>query len=244
MLEIENLSKTFRTGLLAPDPVPVLCGINLKVPPGEILGLVGRSGEGKSTMARIIMGREKPDRGHILWKGKDIFTLRGKEKRAYRSQVQMISQNCDTALNPHDSVENVVGEIFLVKGRKAHARITRKKITMILEGVGLDAGHLDRYPYELSGGERQRVMVARTMALAPDLVIADEATASLDVTTQARIMNLMCTAAITHKTSLIIISHDMDLVRAVCHRAAILEKGTIVWNGPACQLPASLQSST
>jgi ABC-type glutathione transport system ATPase component len=232
MLEVRDLVKSHGKGVFKRVETRILNGVSLEVQPGEVLGIIGNSGAGKSTLAHLMMGEGQPDSGQVLMNGHDIFDLKGKAKAQYKRRVQLISQNCDTALNPYFTVAESIREIFLVHGRQAFQRTTREDIKTILEQVGLLETHMARYPSELSGGQLQRVIIARAMALAPEVIIADEPTSSLDLSTQAQVMNLILSVTAKINAALVLISHDMALVAAICHRVVVLENGIITRSGP------------
>ncbi len=236
MLEVRELVKSHGRGVFKRTATRILNGVSLEIQPGEVLGIIGKSGAGKSTLAHLLMGAGPPDSGTILMDGRNIFDLKGKAKAQFKRRVQLISQNCDTALNPHFTMTESIREIFLVHGRQAYNRTTRGDIKKLLEQVGLSEAHMARYPSGLSGGELQRVIIARAMALAPDVIIADEPTSSLDLSTQAQVMKLILSVTSKINASLVLISHDIGLVAAVCDRVAVLENGIITGMGPAREM--------
>ncbi|MCG8567576.1 MAG: ABC transporter ATP-binding protein, partial [Desulfobacterales bacterium] len=207
-LAVKGLNFSLGSGWLKRRRKPILKDLRFDLYPGEILGIVGPSGVGKSTLARLIMGRARPHSGTIALDGRDIFSLGKGERKDFHCRVQMVGQHSDTALNPYGRVRDAVKEIFRVEGRRAHARVTDGRIQGILAGVGLGPEYLDRRPAQLSGGERQRVVIGRILALNPRLIVADEAVTGLDPLTRSRIIPLMTRAVAKEGASMIFISHD------------------------------------
>ncbi len=197
----------------------------------EIMGLVGESGCGKTTTARLIAGLLKPHSGSIFLDGVDLAKLSEGEKRKVRRSVQVIFQDPVSSLNPRMRVGSIIGEPLWIHGeRSAKARLNR--IRSLLREVGLPEDVIHRYPYELSGGQRQRVGIARALALEPALVIADEPVSALDVSIQAQVLNLIQGIHEKRELAIILISHDLSVVRAVCQKLAIMYMGRIVEMGP------------
>lgn len=227
MLKIENISKTYSRGVIKKKWVPALKNISLNIHQGEILGLIGQSGSGKTTLTKILLKTIKPDSGRITTEGRDILSFKGETLREFRRSIQVIPQNSETALNPRFKIQKSLTEIFRLKSKKRFQEIQIDFLISMLEEVGLGEEHLDRYPYQLSGGELQRVMIARAMALEPKLIIADEATSNLDVLSQAQVIHLLLNLTRKNRSTMLFISHDIELVNVICHRVAILKKGCI-----------------
>ncbi len=200
--------------------------VSFSVTPGETLGLFGKSGSGKTTIGRCIVGLEKPTGGEIWVNGKDVLSMDKREFRKLRPKVQIIFQHPETSLDPRmKAFEN------LIEPLKLHSRL--KKDALLKRGeelaklTGLLPEHLARYPNQLSGGEIQRIVLARIMALSPDFIVADEPTSMLDVSVQAQILRLMQKLQIETGVSYLLISHDLEVLRKLCHRIAYLENGII-----------------
>lgn len=204
----------------------VFKNVSFSVTRGETLGLFGRSGSGKTTIGRCIVGLEKPTGGEILVRGVDILKMEKKEFRKLRPKIQMIFQHPETSLDPRmKAFENLIEPLKLHSGLKRDALMKRGE--ELAELTGLRPEHLARYPGHLSGGEIQRVVLARIMALSPDFIVADEPTSMLDVSVQAQILRLMQKLQRETGVSYLLISHDLEVLKNVCHRIAYLENGTI-----------------
>ena len=231
LLEVVNLKKYFpiRRGLLgrvvgyvkAVDNVSFNIGVN------EVYSLVGESGSGKTTVARCILRLYEPTSGKILFEGKDITKLKGKDLKDYRRKVQAVFQNPFLSLNPRMRIIDIVAEPLL-----AHMEISkseaRKSATELLERVGLSASLARRFPSDLSGGQAQRVAIARALALKPKLIVLDEPTSALDVSVQAQILNLLEDLSKEYKLSYLLISHDLSVVRYISDRVGVMYLGNIV----------------
>ena len=225
LFEIDSLTKSFDVGgkkkLIAVD------GISLKIKKGEILGLVGESGCGKSTLGRTITRVYEPTAGKILYKGKDITKLRGKDSKQYASEVQMIFQDPYASLDPRMTIGDIIKE-----GMKIHKIGTDAERTdrmyELLELVGLSKEHALRFPYEFSGGQRQRVGIARALAVNPEFIVCDEPVSALDVSIQAQIINLLKSLQQKLGLTLLFIAHDLSVVRYVSDRVGVMYLGSLV----------------
>lgn len=199
----------------------------------EVLGLVGESGSGKTTIGRMVMRLLPPTRGRILFDGVDLTALSGRALRAQRRRFQMVFQDPYASLNPRMRVREIVEEPLLVHGIDPDPSSRRGRVARLLERVGLSSRDMERLPREFSGGGRQRVGIARAIACGPELLVADEPIASLDLSMGAQIINLFSSLVETEAMSLLFISHDIPMVRYLSDRVAVLYRGRIVESGPA-----------
>ncbi|UZJ33278.1 ABC transporter ATP-binding protein [Streptomyces endophytica] len=212
--------------------ISAVAGISLTVRRGETFGIVGESGCGKSTLGRLAVGLEAPTTGTVEIAGRDLATLRGGELRAHRREVQLMFQDSAAAMDPRMRVGAVLTEPLVIQGIGDRAA-RQRRIAGLLDDVGLPRGAVDRYPHEFSGGQRQRLGLARALALAPSLVVADEPVSALDVSVQAQILNLMRALQREKGLSYLFISHDLAVVRHVADRVGVMYLGKLVETGPA-----------
>jgi peptide/nickel transport system ATP-binding protein len=206
-------------------------GVSLAVYPGETLGLVGESGCGKSTLGRCLMRLFEITDGKILLNGADISHLSLRQLRPFRRQMQMVFQDPYASLNPRRRVGDLIAEPMRVHGRGSRSEI-EARLRELMDLVGLQHDHLNRFPHEFSGGQRQRIGVARSLALEPQLIIADEPVSALDVSVQAQIVNLFADLQERLGLTYIFIAHDLSVVRQVSNRVAVMYLGAIVESGP------------
>ena len=209
--------------------------LNLRIESGEIVGLVGESGSGKSTVARCLLRLIPPTSGDILFEGKSILKLRGKEERAFRQAAQIVFQDPTATLNPRFTVQRTLAEPLRVHQITSRAnRLDR--IRQLLEAVHLREDHLPRYPHQLSGGERQRVVIARALATNPRFLILDEPTSALDASVQVRIISLLKELKERFDMTYLIISHDLSVIRHLCERVVVMYLGEAIEHAPAAEL--------
>jgi peptide/nickel transport system ATP-binding protein/oligopeptide transport system ATP-binding protein len=212
--------------------VQAVDGVDFDVMRGETLGIVGETGCGKSTTARLIMRLLEPTAGEIRFEGEDITKLKGSRLKATRREMQMIFQDPYSSLNPRKTVGATIAQPFAIHGLLKDKGERKRAVQELLETVGLSPEHYNRYPHEFSGGQRQRIGVARALALKPKLLIADEPVSALDVSIQAQVLNLLREMQRELGLTLVFIAHDLSVVRHMCDRVAVMYLGRIVEIGP------------
>ena len=208
-------------------PVRAVDGVSFAIAPGETLGLVGESGCGKSTVSNAVVGLIAPTRGSVRVLGTEMAGADRATKHALRARVQMVFQDPVTSLNPRMSVGAAVGEPLLVRGIARGAAL-RARVGELLDEVGLRPEHAGRYPHQFSGGQRQRIVIARALALRPDLLVCDEPVSALDVSVRAQILNLLVALQARRGMASLFVSHDLAVVRHVCDRVAVMYLGRLV----------------
>jgi peptide/nickel transport system ATP-binding protein len=203
-------------------------GISFEVQPGETLGIVGETGCGKSTTARLILRLLDPTSGSIQFEGEEISAASGTRLKELRREMQMIFQDPFSSLNPRKTVGTIIGEPFTIHGMKKGEGERKQAVQDLMEQVGLHPEHYNRFPHEFSGGQRQRIGVARALALKPKLIVADEPVSALDVSIQAQILNLLKELQRELGITLVFIAHDLSVVRHMCDRVAVMYLGKVV----------------
>jgi peptide/nickel transport system ATP-binding protein len=233
LVEIRDLVKHFplTRGIVVQrqvGAVHAVDGVNLDIHEGETLGLVGETGCGKSTMARLITRLLTPTSGSILFEGEDIATRTKAEMKPLRREMQIIFQDPYSSLNPRKTIGAILGEPFIIHRVERDDQKRKRRVQELMEQVGLNPEHYNRFPHEFSGGQRQRIGVARAVALKPKLVIADEPVSALDVSIQAQVLNLLRQLQRDLGLTIVFISHDLSVVRHMCERVAVMYLGKVV----------------
>ncbi len=233
MIEVRELSKIYRSGMLGREQKKALDGVSFTLADGETLGVIGESGCGKSTLSLILSKLLNASSGTVSLGGQDVSALKGKALKEYHKRVQIIFQNPETALDPRMKIEKCILEaIRNYRLVPRNGPEERQLLEELSAKVGLQKEHLGRYCWELSGGQIQRAVLARVIALEPELLIADEPTSMLDVSVQAQILRLIKDLQAKLRFSMLFISHDLDVVRAVSDRVLVIRRGSIVEAGP------------
>jgi len=231
MIEVTGLARHYRT---ADGVVRAVDGVDFTVAAGETLGLVGESGCGKSTTARLLVALEKPTSGRIVVDGIDVTASRGTRLRQLRRSIQLVFQDPYASLNPRRRIAATLAEVLAVHGL-ARGTAATQRIGELLEMVGLPASVADRYPHQLSGGQRQRIGIARALAVEPRVLVLDEPVSALDVSVRAEVMNLLASLRASLGLTYLFISHDLGMVRHLCDRIAVMYLGKVVelgdWQG-------------
>ncbi|NLU67329.1 dipeptide ABC transporter ATP-binding protein [Streptomyces sp. HNM0574] len=241
ILEVRDLVKHFplTQGIVLKrqvGAVKAVDGVSFTLGRGETLGLVGESGCGKSTVAKLVTHLEKPTSGEIRYKGEDITGLSGKALKAVRRNIQMVFQDPYTSLNPRMTVGDIIGEPYDIHPEVAPKGDRRRRVRELLEVVGLNPEYINRYPHQFSGGQRQRIGIARGLALRPEVIVADEPVSALDVSVQAQVVNLMERLQDEFDLSYIFIAHDLSVVRHISDRVGVMYLGRIVEIGSESEI--------
>lgn len=231
LLEVRNLVKHFPVGGgMFGGPVATVRAVDdvsFSVRRGEIFAIVGESGSGKSTTARVVLGLEEPTSGTVRFAGDDLRALRGRRLKEARRQLQVVFQDPDGSLDPRMKVGDIISEPLRIHG-VGNRRHRRERAVAMIERVGLQWEHADRYPRQFSGGQRQRIAIARSLALDPQLLICDEPVTALDVSVQAQILNLLQDIQSEERLAYLFIAHDLSVVRQIADRVAVMYLGQMV----------------
>ncbi|MFP5336515.1 MAG: ATP-binding cassette domain-containing protein [Actinomycetes bacterium] len=217
-------------------PFPVLHGVSVAIDEAETLGLVGESGSGKTTLGRAVLGLAPVSAGRITFAGQDITRASRRERRRLSRDLQVVFQDPYTSLNPSLTVGDILAEPLGIQG--VTGQDARSRVRDLLDRVHMPADAMARLPREFSGGQRRRIAIARGLALKPRLIVCDEPVSALDLSTQARVLDLLLEIQLLSRIAYLFISHDLDVVRHMSHRVAVMYRGEIVEQGAATQVTA------
>ncbi|WP_225838891.1 ABC transporter ATP-binding protein [Streptomyces sp. NK08204] len=241
ILEVSGLVKHYplTQGILFKKQVgsvKAVDGVDFTLGKGETLGIVGESGCGKSTVARLLCNLERPTAGSIRFKGEDITKLSGRALKAVRRNIQMVFQDPYTSLNPRMTVGDIIGEPYDIHPEVAPKGDRRRRVRELLDVVGLNPEYINRYPHQFSGGQRQRIGIARGLALRPEIIVADEPVSALDVSVQAQVINLLDRLQADFDLSYVFIAHDLSIVRHISDRVGVMYLGRILEIGTDAEI--------
>lgn len=234
LLDVQNVVVEYPIKGFRKEPFQALKGVSLDIRPGETVGLVGESGSGKTTLGRAVLGLAPVTGGQIVYRGSDIAHLGRSARKALSSEIQVVFQDPYTSLNPSLTIEQILVEPLTV--RKVAKKDASKRVLDLLDQVGLPSNAADRLPREFSGGQRQRIAIARALALDPRLIVCDEPVSALDLSTQARVLDLFKEIQERTGVAYLFVSHDLAVVRHLSHRVAVMYHGEIVEWGAGDQV--------
>jgi len=234
VLNVRDLDVTYPGKGFKKSGFKALNSVSIEIAKGETLGLVGESGSGKTTLGRSVLGLAPISSGTIEFLGQDITKASRSDRKVLSRDLQVVFQDPYTSLNPSMEVGQILAEPLQIQGMEGAE--AKKRIAQLLDQVGLPSDALRRLPREFSGGQRQRVAIARALALSPKLIVCDEPVSALDLTTQARILDLFLQIQLDTGVSYLFVSHDLDVVRHISHRVAVMYKGEIVEQGLAAKV--------
>lgn len=235
VFDVQNLEMTYKAG--RGRSVKAVKGVSFTLAPGEVAGIVGESGSGKSTVAKALTLLEKPSGGKVLYRGRDVWRFSAAERKDYRRRVQMVFQDATGSLNPRMTVRAMLSEAL------RHGPSPKRDPAELLDLVGLAHTVLDQYPREMSGGQCQRASFARALAMEPEVLVADEPVSALDVSVQARILNLLRELRSRLNLAVVLIAHDLAVVRNVADTVCVMKEGLFVDKGPAEEVFANPAST-
>ncbi|GAB3808552.1 ATP-binding cassette domain-containing protein [Humibacter antri] len=236
LLDIVDVDVTYPRAGFRAEPFKALDSVTLDVRAGETMGLVGESGSGKTTLGRAVLGLAKITSGRVEFDGRDITHLGRRERRALAADIQVVFQDPYSSLNPAMTVAQILTEPLRARGMSRAA--ARAKVADLLDRVALPTGAADRTPREFSGGQRQRIAIARALALDPRLIVCDEPVSALDLSTQAKVLDLFIEIQERTGVAYLFISHDLAVVRHISHRVAVMYRGGLVETGDGDQVTA------
>lgn len=231
ILKVESVVVEYPAKGFRKAPFKALHGVSIDIAKSQTLGLVGESGSGKTTLGRALLGLAPVTEGKIDFLGEDITRASRKKRQSLSRDIQVVFQDPYTSLNPSMEIGQILAEPLEIQG--VNATDAKKRIASLLDQVGLPQDSISRLPREFSGGQRQRVAIARALALSPKLIVCDEPVSALDLTTQARILDLFLQIQRDTGVAYLFISHDLDVVRHISHNVAVMYKGEIVEQGAA-----------
>lgn len=239
LLEVKDLVVEYPGKGFRAKPFRALKGVSIDIRPGETVGLVGESGSGKTTLGRALLGLAPVTSGSVVYDGRDIGHLSRSARRDLSSEIQVVFQDPYSSLNPSMTIEQILTEPLTAGG--AAARDAKARVKDLLDRVGLPDGARTRLPREFSGGQRQRIAIARALALGPKLIVCDEPVSALDLSTQARVLDLFIEIQERTGVAYLFITHDLAVVRHISHRVAVMYHGEIVENGTGEQITSDPQ---
>lgn len=240
ILEAINLSKSFSlkqvsSGARKPQVLKAVDALSLELLKGETVGIAGESGCGKSTLAKMLSGLLNQDSGEVRFIGRELSKIPEEERKRFRKSVQMIFQDPFSSLNPRMRVGDAIAEPLVIH-KLCHKDELAEQVAVLMEQTGLSRELYNRFPHEFSGGQRQRIVIARALAASPSILVADEPVSALDISIQAQIINLLLELRRNHSLTMIMISHDMSVLRQMCDRIAVMYLGRIIESAPATSI--------